>query len=222
IHAAGGGFLTARGGAADGSGFDVAHLKDGNAEDEKGQAQTGEQAHGLADLPPRDGIGKQELPAVEIVAEEVLLQVVEVGNVHHDAINHDQRERGDRGGGGLDVAAREHEREAHDGDGLGDHEEMCEQESRQGVGKIEKARSLFRQLREESAGDRKRGTAEQEAAGRKRRHQQDGKHTPAIHFRQSSRTRVTGRDKTIRSVPSSASLLTMSPPTSATYSGSSE
>ena len=43
--------------------------------------------------------------------------------------------------------------------------------------------------------------------------------TPASHFTSSSRNREMGRDRIMRSVPSSASLATRSPPTSAAYRG---
>ena len=139
--------------AANRSRFDVADLKGRDADDEKSQAEAEQDAEGFADLPPRDVLLEEKLPGVEVIAEKTFFEVVKVGDFHQNAVNQDDGECQNGGGGGLHVEAGEHKGQTHDGAGFGDHEKVCEEKMPEAVGKVENTQILVRHLYEESAAD---------------------------------------------------------------------
>src|SRR6266542_6177675 len=88
--------------------LDVPHLERRGADDQKGEVEAEQNAQGLANPPPRNRLGEQELPDVQVIREKPMLQIAEVGNVLHDEVYKDERQREDRRGRRLHVETGKH------------------------------------------------------------------------------------------------------------------
>ena len=67
--------------------LDVAHMKRHPSDREKSDVEPEQNAHRLADFPPRNLFGEEQLPDVQVIAQEPVFEFLEEWNLLQDEID---------------------------------------------------------------------------------------------------------------------------------------